>query len=38
MQVLKTNVKINKRKNDNDGDGYDNNDVDHFRFLLNCYF
>ena len=29
---------INERKNDNDGDSYDNNDADHFRFLLHCYF
>lgn len=25
---------INKRKNINDGDGYDNDDVDHYKFLL----
>lgn len=25
---------INKRKNNNDGDGYDNDDVDYYKFLL----
>ena len=34
----KTNIMIKERKDDNDGDGYNDNDVDHFRFLLNCYF
>ena len=29
---------INERKNDNGSDGYDNNDVDCFRFSLHCYF
>ena len=29
---------INERKNDNDGDSCDNNDPDHFKFLLHCYF